>query len=90
MKANIRPDLFKHLMKPNFTRRASRNFTAKALGFTRSMVGWGVYWESRVFLFLGFCWYPFNPTYDIIHACIRLSFAETWCLIKAPIRVYGF
>ncbi len=83
MKANSPPDLFKNLMKPNFTPPASRNFTAKALGFTRSMVRWSVYGGSRVFLFLGFWWYPFNPTYDTM---IPFSKIDTYGAVWNPPR----
>ena len=42
MKANILPDLFKNLMKPNFTPPASRKLHSKSVGFHSVSDGCGV------------------------------------------------
>ena len=48
LKVNRLPYLFKNVVKPNFTRSASREFQIKALGFTRSLEN-ATYLEKVVF-----------------------------------------
>ena len=50
LKVNSLSYLFKNVVKPNFTRSASRKFQSKALGFTRSLVN-AAYLEKVVFFY---------------------------------------